>query len=95
VVLAAAVEVAAAVVVVVAAAAAAVAAVATGEVLVVETGDPRATISKVGHSRTTNSRVGKVKCFYYKKLLRDSFDTLGQTSLTESGCKLLVGKARP
>jgi len=35
-------------------------AAATGEVLVVETG-PRATISRVGHSRTTNSRVGKVK----------------------------------
>jgi len=34
---------------------------ATGEVLVVETGVPRATISKVGHSRTTNSRAGKVK----------------------------------
>jgi len=36
-------------------------AAATGEVLVVETGVPRATINKVGHSRITNSRAGKVK----------------------------------
>jgi hypothetical protein len=47
----------------------AVVAVVTGEVLVVETGDPRATINKAGHSRTTSSRVGKVKCFCYKKRL--------------------------
>jgi hypothetical protein len=53
-------------------------AVATGEVLVVETGNPRTTINKAGRSRTTSNRVGKVKCFCYKKHLWgwDSFDTL-------------------
>lgn len=55
--------VAPAVVVVVAAlaVAAAAAAVAIGEVLVVETGEHRATTSKVGRSRITHSKVGKVK----------------------------------
>jgi hypothetical protein len=56
-------------------------AVATGVVLEVETGDSRATISKVGHSRTTSSRVGKVKCFYCKKLLWGAeFSYFKQTS---------------